>query len=83
MGSRGDVRTETIPLTDADVAYLVGRGGQTRQRLERFSGAHLSIDKDVAEISGPQQARAASAAAFLLRAMAPCGRGVGRVYPGR
>ena len=41
---------ERIPLTDQDVAYLVGRGGQTRIRLENFSGARLNIDRDAAEV---------------------------------
>ena len=47
---------ERIPLTDSDVAYLVGRSGATRMRLERFSGARLSIDRDVAEVSGEPDA---------------------------
>ena len=42
--------SQRIPLTDADVAYLVGRAGQTRIRLENFSGARLNIDKDAAEV---------------------------------
>ena len=42
--------TERIPLSDADVAYLVGRGGQTRIRLENFSGARMQIDRDAAEV---------------------------------
>lgn len=42
--------TQRIPLTDLDVAYLVGKEGQTRIRLEQFSGARLNIDKDAAEV---------------------------------
>ena len=42
--------TERIALSDADVAYLVGRGGQTRIRLENFSGARMQIDRDAAEV---------------------------------
>tara|TARA_B110001452_G_scaffold51511_1_gene39337 strand:+ start:115 stop:366 length:252 start_codon:yes stop_codon:yes gene_type:complete len=41
---------ERIALSDADVAYLVGRGGQTRIRLENFSGARMQIDRDNAEV---------------------------------
>lgn len=40
---------ERITLSDKDQAYLVGRGGQTRIRLEKFSGARVNIDQDVAE----------------------------------
>ena len=36
--------SETIALGDKDVAYLVGKAGETRMRLEKFSGAQLSID---------------------------------------
>ena len=41
---------QRIPLTEMDVAYLVGKEGQTRIRLENFSGARLSIDRDAAEV---------------------------------
>ena len=41
-GSGRDV--DRVPLSDQDVAYLVGRSGQTRIRLENFSGARLNID---------------------------------------
>jgi rRNA processing protein Krr1/Pno1 len=43
---------ERVELTDQDVAYLVGRGGATRMRLEKFSGARLNIDRDCAEVQG-------------------------------
>jgi len=46
---------ERLPLGDQDVAYLVGRAGQTRMRLERFSGATLNIDRDIAEVGGTQE----------------------------
>jgi len=49
--------TERITLTDHDVAYLVGRSGATRLRLESFSGAHLSIDRDCAEVEGTAEQR--------------------------
>ena len=41
---------EKVTLTDQDVAYVVGHKGQTRIRLENFSGAHLNIDHDAAEV---------------------------------
>eukprot|EP00312_Isochrysidales_sp_CCMP1244_P003752 CAMPEP_0196672310 /NCGR_PEP_ID=MMETSP1090-20130531/2313_1 /TAXON_ID=37098 /ORGANISM="Isochrysis sp, Strain CCMP1244" /LENGTH=382 /DNA_ID=CAMNT_0042010011 /DNA_START=51 /DNA_END=1196 /DNA_ORIENTATION=- len=49
-------RTETMPLSDDEVAYLVGRGGQTKFRLENFSLARLNIDKDSAELTGTDDA---------------------------
>ena len=49
--------SETIALGDKDVAYLVGKAGETRMRLEKFSGAQLSIDSDVVKISGTDEAR--------------------------
>eukprot|EP00315_Gephyrocapsa_oceanica_P012683 CAMPEP_0185284340 /NCGR_PEP_ID=MMETSP1363-20130426/1026_1 /TAXON_ID=38817 /ORGANISM="Gephyrocapsa oceanica, Strain RCC1303" /LENGTH=392 /DNA_ID=CAMNT_0027880049 /DNA_START=63 /DNA_END=1239 /DNA_ORIENTATION=- len=49
-------RTETMPLSDDEVAYLVGRGGQTKFRLENFSLARLNIDKDSAELMGTDDA---------------------------
>ena len=42
---------QRIPLGGQDVAYLVGKSGETRQRLEAFSGARVSIDNDVATVS--------------------------------
>ena len=48
---------ERIALNEADVAYLVGKSGQTRQRLERFSGARLEIDKDIAVVEGTAHER--------------------------
>ena len=41
---------ERMSLSDQDVAYLVGRAGATRMRLEAFSGARLNIDRDCAEV---------------------------------
>jgi len=49
-GLRPFTMTDRIPLTEMDVAYLVGKEGQTRIRLENFSGARLSIDRDAAEV---------------------------------
>jgi len=49
--------TDRIPLSEMDVAYLVGKEGQTRIRLENFSGARLSIDRDAAEVSGSPEER--------------------------
>ena len=54
--------SETIALGDKDVAYLVGKAGETRMRLEKFSGAQLSIDSDVVKISGTDEAREVRAA---------------------
>jgi len=42
--------SQRITLSDLDVAYLVGKNGATRIRLENFSGARLNIDKDAAEV---------------------------------
>ena len=40
-----------ISLTPQDVAYVVGKKGETRIRLENFSGARLNIGDDTAEVS--------------------------------
>ena len=86
---------ERIPLSDQDVAYLVGRSGarrnrrprqlvlpwrthtnvdapllpttgQTRMRLERFSGARLNIDRDVAEVEGTAEERSLAKLAISI-----------------
>ena len=40
-------QTEHLKLSEQDVAYLVGRGGHTRMRLERFSYTRLEISRGV------------------------------------
>ena len=57
---------ERIALNEADVAYLVGKSGQTRQRLERFSGARLEIDKDIAVVEGTAHERRVTTVAVYL-----------------
>ena len=61
--------SETIHVLNRDDAYLVGRAGETRRRLKKFSGAQLSLDSDVHEsnfyvvkISGTDEAREVVAA---------------------
>ena len=46
-----------MSLSDQDVAYLVGRSGATRMRLEAFSGCRLNIDRDCAEVEGAPDQR--------------------------
>lgn len=41
-----------IELDDSNVAYLLGRGGQTRARLGNFCGASLEISNGKAEMWG-------------------------------
>jgi len=41
-----------MELDDGNVAYLLGRGGQTRARLSAFSGASLEISRGKAEMWG-------------------------------
>ncbi|KAJ1618946.1 hypothetical protein T492DRAFT_434759 [Pavlovales sp. CCMP2436] len=53
----GRVSSDTLTLSDQDVAYLVGRGGQTRVRLEAYSGAQLELNHGAAEVSGSKEAR--------------------------
>jgi len=55
MASEGNL--ERMSLSDQDVAYLVGRGGATRMRLEAFSGCRLNIDRDCAEVEGTPEQR--------------------------
>lgn len=43
-----------MELQDSDVAYLLGRGGQTRARLANFSGTSLEIGNGKAEMWGSQ-----------------------------
>ena len=44
--------TDTFSLESRDCAYLIGRGGETRARLEKFSGATFSVDNNVLKITG-------------------------------
>ena len=44
---------ERVELSALDVAYLVGKSGATRIRLEGFSGARINIDNGVAEVRAP------------------------------
>ena len=44
--SRSPPGTETMALEGAAIAYLLGRQGQTKQRLANFSGARLEIDPE-------------------------------------
>merc|ERR1712159_866330 len=52
---------DEISLDDSEVAYLLGRGGQTKQRLAKFSGARLEFggnnDSKTGEIWGSAEAR--------------------------
>ena len=61
---------ERIELSDADVAYLVGRGGQTRIRLENFSGARMQIDRDAAEVCAISHGATATRFALCVLAFA-------------
>jgi hypothetical protein len=51
-GSDERVGTDSIAVSDHDVAYLVGKGGSTRTRLERYSGSRLSVNQGTAEVTG-------------------------------
>merc|ERR1712070_1271675 len=59
-GSNRD-ECDEISLDDSEVAYLLGRGGQTKQRLAKFSGARLEFggnnDSKTGEIWGSAEAR--------------------------
>jgi len=46
---------KSIDLDDGNVAYLLGRGGQTRARLSNFCGASLEISNGKAEMWGTKQ----------------------------
>ena len=48
---------QKMSLSDQDVAYLVGKNGATRMRLEAFSGCRLFIDGNCAEVDGPPRQR--------------------------
>lgn len=38
---------ESITLKDADAAFILGKGGKTKEKIARVAGAHLSyIDND-------------------------------------
>ena len=47
-----NISTDTFNLGSRDCAYLIGRGGETRARLEKFSGASFSVDNNVLKITG-------------------------------
>ena len=59
-------RKEIISLENDDVAYLVGRSGGTKLRLERFSGARVNVDGSAAEIEGTEQQRARAKLAISI-----------------
>ena len=59
-------QTEYLKLSEQDVAYLVGRGGHTRMRLERFSYTRLEISRDGAEIEGTAHQRALAKLAISM-----------------
>ena len=42
--TRENVSSEVMSLEAAEIAYLLGRNGATKQRLANFSGARLEID---------------------------------------
>ena len=48
---------DMVSIGPRDTAYLVGKAGETRMRLERFSGAELSIDDDTVKVSGTEEQR--------------------------
>eukprot|EP00658_Telonema_sp_P-2_P024063 TRINITY_DN19658_c0_g1_i1.p1 TRINITY_DN19658_c0_g1~~TRINITY_DN19658_c0_g1_i1.p1 ORF type:complete len:272 (+),score=38.04 TRINITY_DN19658_c0_g1_i1:203-1018(+) len=60
-GERNPEDRMEIPLDDSEVAYLLGRGGQTKQRLANFSGAMLEFggnnEDKVGQIWGNEKQR--------------------------
>ena len=54
---QSDETTETFDLESRDCAYLIGKGGETRARLEKFSGASFSVDNNVVKITGDPRQR--------------------------
>lgn len=58
-----DPNTETIEVSEADAAFVLGRGGNTKRKLARVSGAKLELHDSksggtsVLEISGDDSSR--------------------------
>merc|ERR1719230_1143284 len=61
-GRDGDHGVDTLKLTDGDAAFLLGKGGKTKAKIARVSGADLELfERDlVLEIKGNKKQRAAA-----------------------
>ena len=53
---------ETIKLTDGDAAFLLGKGGKTKHKIAKVSGADLELfERDLTlEIRGSEKTRRAA-----------------------
>lgn len=54
-----DYDTEVIKIEDADAAFVLGRGGATKTKIAKVSGARLDLDEQnhTLEIAGTKDAR--------------------------
>ena len=61
-GKGGDHSVETIKLTDGDAAFLLGKGGKTKHKIAKVSGADLELfERDLTlEIRGTEKQRRAA-----------------------
>merc|ERR1719453_1440776 len=61
-GGGGDHSVETLKLTDGDAAFLLGKGGKTKAKIARVSGADLELfERDlILEIRGTDKQRRAA-----------------------
>ena len=56
-GGGRDQEPDFIECESNDAAFLVGKGGSTKAKLERVSGAHITLDEDARVISLTGSAR--------------------------
>eukprot|EP00906_Rhabdomonas_costata_P015092 RCo021663 len=48
---------ERVQLNDADAAFILGKGGRTKEKIARVSGARIDLTGLNLEIRGPKEAR--------------------------
>ena len=57
----------TLQFDDADTAFILGKGGKTKQKIARVSGARLELHErnNTVEIVGPEEAEINVSSRFL------------------
>lgn len=52
-------KVDTIKLTDADAAFILGKGGKTKEKLAKVAGASIELPPRslILEISGTDEQR--------------------------
>jgi len=55
-GGRDNLARASLRITDEDAAFILGRGGKTKSKIGRVSGASLNLENSTLEISGTKEA---------------------------